>query len=170
MYDRAESKIQELRETSGTNETSTGGTPSGVTAASAIAALQEASGKTSRDGTLSAYRAYARVIGQVIELIRQFYDIPRQFRITGKLGEDVFEYYDNSGIKPRTIMETGLDKIMTSPVFDVKISAQRKNAYSKYSKTSWLLNCIETDALIRNWLTRPCCFLTPWILTGVTPL
>ena len=39
-----ESKIQELRETSGTNETSTGGTPSGVTAASAIAALQEASG------------------------------------------------------------------------------------------------------------------------------
>ena len=144
-----ESKIQELRETSGTNETSTGGTPSGVTAASAIAALQEASGKTSRDGTLSAYRAYARVIGQVIELIRQFYDIPRQFRITGKLGEDVFEYYDNSGIKPRTIMETGLDKIMTSPVFDVKISAQRKNAYSKVQQNELALE------LYRNGCFNP---------------
>ena len=64
------SKIQELRETSGTNEASTGKAPSGVTAASAIAALQEAAGKTSRAGTLSAYRAYSRVISQVIELIR----------------------------------------------------------------------------------------------------
>ena len=37
--------IQELRETSGNTETSTGNVSSGVTAASAIAALQEASGK-----------------------------------------------------------------------------------------------------------------------------
>lgn len=51
------SKIQELRETSGNNEASTGNTPSGVTAASAIAALQEAPGKTSRASTLSAIQS-----------------------------------------------------------------------------------------------------------------
>ena len=46
------SKVEELRQTAGNNEASTGNTPSGVTAASAIAALQEAAGKTSRASTL----------------------------------------------------------------------------------------------------------------------
>lgn len=143
------SKIQELRETSGTNEASTGKAPSGVTAASAIAALQEAAGKTSRAGTLSAYRAYSRVISQVIELIRQFYDIPRQFRITGKLGEDIFESYDNSGIKPRMINEMGINMGLDSPLFDIKISAQRKNAYSKVQQNELALE------LYRNGCFNP---------------
>ena len=43
--------IQELRETSGNTDAATGATPGGVTAASAIAALQEASGKGGRDAT-----------------------------------------------------------------------------------------------------------------------
>lgn len=120
------SKISELRETSGNNEASTGGTPAGVTAASAIAALQEASGKTSRASTLSAYRAYSRVISQVIEMIRQFYDLPRQFRITGNLGEDSFVSYDNTNIKPQSVNE-----LMRMPVFDIKVSVQRKNTYTK---------------------------------------
>lgn len=76
--------VQELRETSGNTETSTGNLASGVTAASAIAALQEASGKGSRDSTQSSYRAYSRIVELCIELIRQFYDLPRQFRITGE--------------------------------------------------------------------------------------
>ena len=143
------SKIQELRETSGTNEASTGKAPSGVTAASAIAALQEAAGKTSRAGTLSAYRAYSRVISQVIELIRQFYDIPRQFRITGNMGQDLFESYDNSGIKPKAITGFGVDMGLTSPVFDIKISAQRKNAYSKVQQNELALE------LYRNGCFNP---------------
>ena len=71
------SSIQELRETSGNTETSTGNISSGVTAASAIAALQEASGKGSRDSTRSSYIAYARIVELCIELIRQFYGLPR---------------------------------------------------------------------------------------------
>lgn len=129
------SKISELRETSGNNEAATGNTPSGVTAASAIAALQEAAGKTSRASTLSAYRAYSRVIGQVIELIRQFYDLPRQFRITGPMGEDRFVSYDNAFIKP-SYDESG---IMRSPIFDIKVSAQRKNVYSKVQQNELAL-------------------------------
>ena len=78
--------IQELRETSGNTETSTGNVSSGVTAASAIAALQEASGKGSRDSTQATYRAYPRIVNMCIELIRQFYDLPRQFRIIGEYG------------------------------------------------------------------------------------
>ncbi|MCD8036975.1 MAG: hypothetical protein LUE88_06340 [Clostridiales bacterium] len=129
------SKIAELRETSGNNEAATGTTPSGVTAASAIAALQEAAGKTSRASTLSAYRAYSRVIGQVIELIRQFYDLPRQFRITGPMGEDRFVAYDNTLIRP-VYDKSG---IVSSPVFDIKVSAQRKNVYSKVQQNELAL-------------------------------
>ena len=133
------SKIQELRETSGNNEASTGNTPSGVTAASAIAALQEAAGKTSRASTLSAYRAYSRMISQIIELIRQFYDLPRQFRITGTLGEDIYVSYDNSEIKPKMQEEYGINVGMKSPVFDIKVSAQRKNIYSKVQQNELAL-------------------------------
>ena len=80
--------IQELRQTSGNTETSTGNIASGVTAASAIAALQEASGKGSRDAAKSSYRCFERIVGLCIELIRQFYSLPRQFRILGQYGAE----------------------------------------------------------------------------------
>ena len=103
-------KIQEMKEVSGNTDASNGTASSGVTAASAIAALQEASGKTSRSATMGAYRAFCRLTEMVIELIRQFYDAPRQFRITGSMGQEEFVSYDNSGIKPQQVgMEFGVD-------------------------------------------------------------
>ena len=90
--------IQELRETSGNTETSTGNISSGVTAASAIAALQEASGKGSKDSTQTSYRAYTQLVDLCIELIRQFYNMPRQFRIVGEYGMQKYISYTNAGI------------------------------------------------------------------------
>ena len=127
--------IQELRETSGNTETSTGTTNSGVTAASAIAALQEASGKGSRDSTLSAYRAYGQIVELCIELIRQFYDMPRQFRIVGQYGMEQFVSYTNAGLQPQHQgNDFGQDMGFRLPVFDIKISAQKKSAYTKMSQ------------------------------------
>lgn len=126
--------VDELRETSGNTDAATGTTPSGVTAASAIAALQEASGKTSRDTAMSGYDAYQEIVELCIELVRQFYDMPRQFRITGQLGEESFVEYDNSGIQPQPL--TGFDgtpeaDMMRLPVFDIKVVPQRRSAYTK---------------------------------------
>lgn len=127
--------IQELRETSGNTETSTGNVNSGVTAASAIAALQEASGKGSRDSTLTSYRAYSRIVEICIELIRQFYDMPRQFRIIGQYGMEQFISYSNSGIQPQHQgNDFGQDMGYRLPVFDIKVSAQKKNVYTKISQ------------------------------------
>ena len=127
--------IDELRETSGNTETSTGSTPSGITAASAIAALQEASGKGSRDSTLSAYRAYSEIVELCIELIRQFYNLPRKFRILGEYGAEKYITYTNSGIQPQPQgADFGQDMGMRLPVFDVKVSAQKKNTYTKVSQ------------------------------------
>ena len=127
--------IQELRETSGNTETSTGNTGSGVTAASAIAALQEASGKGSRDSTKAAYRAYAQIIELCIELIRQFYSLPRQFRIIGQYGAEQYISYSNAGIQPQHQgNDFGEDMGYRLPVFDVKISAQQKSVYTKVAQ------------------------------------
>ena len=127
--------VNELRETSGNTETSTGTTSSGVTAASAIAALQEASGKGSRDSTLSAYRAYSEIVELCIELIRQFYNLPRKFRILGQYGAEQYVTYTNQGIQPQDQGEDfGQDMGMRLPMFDVKVSAQKKNVYTKVTQ------------------------------------
>ena len=132
--------IQELRETSGNTETSTGNASSGVTAASAIAALQEASGKGSKDSTKSAYRAYTQIVDLCIELIRQFYNMPRQFRILGEYGMQQYVSYTNGGIQPQHQgNDFGQDMGFRLPVFDIKVSAQKKNVYTKVSQNELAL-------------------------------
>lgn len=127
-------KVTELKETSNNTDSSNGIT-TGVTAASGIAAQQEAAGKTSRAATMSAYRAFSRVVGQVVELIRQFYDVPRQFRITGENGQEQFVPFDNSGLKPQQQgIDFGVDMGMRKPVFDIKVSAQSKTVYTQNSQ------------------------------------
>ena len=136
--------IQELRETSGNTETSTGNIQSGVTAASAIAALQEASGKGSRDSTRSAYRAYSQIVELCIELIRQFYDLPRQFRIVGEYGMQQFLSYTNDGLQPQHQgNDFGVDMGYRLPVFDIKVSAQKQNVYTKVSQNELALQFFQ---------------------------
>ena len=136
--------IQELRETSGNTETSTGNISSGVTAASAIAALQEASGKGSKDSTQASYRAYSQIVELCIELIRQFYNLPRQFRIVGEYGMQEFTSYENSGIVPQYQgADFGQDMGFRLPVFDIKVSAQKKNVYTKVSQNELALQFFQ---------------------------
>lgn len=135
-----QNKVAELRETSGNTETATGSGTSGVTSASGIAALQEASGKTSRDASKAAYRAFRRLVNMVVERIRQFYDMPRQFRITGQFGQEQFTSYDNSGLQPQWqggIGDTDLGYRL--PVFDIKIEVAKKNAYTRTAQNDLAL-------------------------------
>lgn len=138
------STIQELRETSGNTETSTGNVSSGVTAASAIAALQEASGKGSRDSTLGSYRAFGQIIEICIELIRQFYDQPRKFRILGQYGTEQYVTYSNQNIQPmHQGVDFGQDMGYKKSVFDVKVSAQKKNVYTKITQNEMALQFFQ---------------------------
>ena len=130
-----ESAIQELRETSGNTESAQGIASSGVTAASAIAALQEASGKGSRDATKASYRAFSKIVLMCVELIRQFYDMPRKFRILGQFGMEKYVTYTNANLQPQAQgTDFGIDMGYRTPVFDIKISAQKKNVYAKVSQ------------------------------------
>lgn len=130
-----ENKINEMKETAGNRDTNNGGTQSGVTAASAIAAMQESSGKTSRDQINTTFDAHKEIVTMVIELIRQFYSMPRQFRITGEQGEQEFVQYSNAGLQPQDQgTEFGIDMGYRVPAFDVKVEAEKSSSYSRLSQ------------------------------------
>jgi len=136
-------KIDEIKTVTGNMDVNNGGVPSGVTAASAIAALKEDAGRSSKDSTKAAYRAYRKIVLKVIERIRQFYDVPRTFRIMGmQNGEQTmsFEQYSNENLKLQTIpnME-GQDPGLRLPVFDIEVRAQRENPYTKISQNELAL-------------------------------
>lgn len=135
IVDHLQMKIDELKETSGNRDFSQGGTTSGVTAASAIAALQEAGSKLSRDMIKTSYRAFQQINYIVLELIRQFYDEIRSFRITGSNGADQYVQFDNRYIREQTIVDpmTG-ETDFRRPVFDIKITSQKQSPFNKIAQ------------------------------------
>ena len=137
-----ERKIGELKETIGNRDVNSGGILSGVTSGAAIATLQEAGNKTSRDAIKTSYRAYVKVVRMVIELIRQFYTTERTFRIVKPNEGERFVSYSNKGIALQEIRD-GEGNVMTDadgtvlkrqPVFDISVKAQKTNPYSKLSQ------------------------------------
>lgn len=119
-------KISEIKEVSGNRDVNNGGTSASVTAAAAIAALQEAGNGLSRDMISSSYRAFRKVMELSIELIRQFYDMPRRFRILGQYGAARYISYTNQGLLPQNA-----DGGLHLPVFDIQVQVQSETQYKK---------------------------------------
>ncbi len=125
-------KIEEMKDTASNRDVNSGGAGSGVTAAAAIAALQEAGNKASRDMIAGSYRAHTAINGLCVELIRQFYDEARSFRVVGEGAAARFVSVSNAGIRDQLM---GTDSqgapLYRRPVFDLKIRAQKKNPFSR---------------------------------------
>lgn len=146
-YSLLEWKVSEIKETSGNRDVNNGGTSASVTAASAIAALQEASGKTSRDFIKTTYDAYEQIVKIVIELIRQFYTETRKFRIVGTSGAMQFVDYSNANIAPNPQPMTdddgniipGAEAEIRLPDFDIEVTAQKNIAYTKAAQNELAL-------------------------------
>jgi hypothetical protein len=132
--------IDEMKESLGNRDVSNGGSVSGVTAASAIAAMQEQSGKLSRVHNKTMYNMHRQITDMVIEYIRQFYDNPREYRITGKTGEEEYVTYDNSGLQPQPLPPiAGIEMGLRLPCFDIEVSAQKQNPYTKMEQNELAL-------------------------------
>jgi hypothetical protein len=109
---------------------------------SAIAALQEAGNKTSRDMITGSYRSFTKECYLSIELIREFYDETRTFRITGDTGQYQYVEFDNRAIKgqplppayPGQEMEPGYSQSYRKPVFDIVVKPQKRSPYSKMAQ------------------------------------
>ena len=135
-------KIDELKETSSNRDVSQGSSSGGVTAAAAIAALQEAGNKQSRDMIAASYRSYRRECYLVIELIRQFYDEKRSFRIIGETGKYEFVDFSNQMMQGEAIppaypgqeLEPGYVEAIRKPIYDVVVKPQKRSPYSKMAQ------------------------------------
>lgn len=128
-----EAKIDELKEISGNRDFSQGSTASGVTAASAIAALQEAGSKLSRDINKAMYRGSREEYYLEIELIRQFYTEPRTFRVDDGSGRYEYMDYSNVNIAPQDITTPEGTRHKKS-IFDLEVSAEKQSPFSRASQ------------------------------------
>lgn len=127
-------KTEELKYVTSNQDVNNGAAPSGITAASAIASLQESAGKQSRYINKTFYNSFSKVMELVLELVREFYTTQRWFRIIpDTVGmEDEFVAYDNSHLRgiPQENIE-GEQLAPRVPEFDIEITAERANPYKK---------------------------------------
>lgn len=134
-------KIDEIKETSGNKDFMQGGVMGGVSSGTAITALQEAGNKLNRDMIKSCYRAFTKECYIVLELVRQFYTQPRIFRITGDDGSEKFVNFDNSLLKVQSQGEKyGIDLGQRIPVFDITVTAQKSNPFTREGQNEMVLN------------------------------
>ena len=138
------SRIEELKEISGNRDMTQGGTAGGVTAASAIAALQEAGSKLSRDMLKSAYRAFAKECYLIMDLMRQFYDEERIFRIIGETGRSEFVHFSGAALRAQALPGVGgMELGSREPVFDIVVSAEKKSTFSRLSQNETAKECYQ---------------------------
>lgn len=131
--------IEEMKETTANRDVNNGSTKASVTAASAIAALQESGGKVSRLNNGTFYDAHEAVMRQVVELIRQFYDTPRVFRIVSDGGTE-YKKYINSHLRPQSQSNAiGQQMGLRKPEFDIEVTAQKQTAYTKLSHNELMI-------------------------------
>ena len=143
-------KVDELKETTGSRDVSTGGSVGGVTAAAAITALQEAGHKTSRDCIEGSYRAYVQIICQIMELIRQFYDTARTFRIAGDGAGKPYAYvrYEAATVAEREVGKDGSgEPLYYRPVFDIEVRAEQQSPHSRAEHNELMLRLFEAGML-----------------------
>ena len=138
------SRIEELKEISGNRDMTQGGTAGGVTAASAIAALQEAGSKLSRDMLKSAYRAFAKECYLIMDLMRQFYDEERVFRIIGETGRSEFVHFSGAALRAQALPGVGgVELGSREPMFDIVVSAEKKSTFSRLAQNETAKECYQ---------------------------
>lgn len=134
-------RVNELKEATSNRDFSSGGVSAGVTSGAAISALQEAGNKASRDMIAETYLAFTKICELVIELMRQFYNAPRTFRILGESGEQSFTTFDGSVIGSQELGDAfGVSFGAAQPVFDVSVKASKLNPYARQAQNQDAIN------------------------------
>lgn len=127
-------KIEELKEIIGNRDFQQGATNGGVTSGSAVELLQRSGEKLSRASNDDSYDAYREICIMVIELMRQFFDTERIYRISGKNGERSFVSFSNRIFKDGL----GFERDEKPAVFDVSVTPQKSNPYTKQGTNATL--------------------------------
>lgn len=147
MMNFRQAKIDELKETSGNSDFVQGNTGKGVTSGAAIATLQEAGNKLSRDTIKASYRAFERIINLLIERFRQFYKYEHTFRIVGANGGSEYVSFSNKEIAERPFTTVGDNKLFRKPIFDIDVKAQKQNPFSTLAQNETAMNLFSAGLL-----------------------
>jgi len=129
-----------IKEESGSNDFSRGMTSGGVTAASAIAALQEMSSKRSRMAARAIHEAFERAVRQEIEVEREYCIFPRNVLISRADGVV-------ARLTSQKLMRT-TDLGNSVPLeFSVSVKVQRENRFSVAAHNELMLNMLKAGML-----------------------
>ena len=92
----------------------------------------------------SAYRAFSQECYLVIDLMRQFYDEQRVFRVTGSSGQNQFVTFSGAMLRAPAAQQIGGVVLGgREPVFDITISAAKKSTFSKLSQNETAKECYQ---------------------------
>ena len=123
----------DIKQDSGQNQFARGETVGGVTAASAISALQEAGGKITRLRTQGLNQGFREMVTQVMWLISQFYDRRRVFFITGREVSAAPEHLFGQSTFP-------------APPYTVQVQVQRRNPLRQQAQNELVLQAYQMSA------------------------
>jgi hypothetical protein len=157
-----QNKISETKEVLANRDFNQGGTTGGVTAFGAIAALQEAGNKTTRDLVKGNYQTFKKLNILVIELIREFYTQERQFRIIGEENNPEYIAFSNANMINQItnadeafimlpdgtqIPNPEWEPEYRKPVYDIEVIAQKENPFNTISHNQIMIQLFELGAL-----------------------
>lgn len=134
---------ERIRNESGSNDFSRGQGGAGVTAASAIAALQEASSKRSRMASDQMHEAFKQAVRMEIEFEREFNILPREVLLT-RNGEQVVATFENAILERESKIRHG-EKVPVE--FFVSIKVQRENRWTVAAHNELILQMAQLGIL-----------------------
>ena len=150
IIEHRQNKIDELKEIIGNRDFQQGSTAHNVTAAAAISALQQSGQKLSRAVIDDSYDAYRRVIMMVIELMREFFNEQRVYRVCDEEGNKSFERFSSDMLyHKREYDSLGFDISDGSrrAEFDVSVTPKRQNPFTKEANNQAIMALWQTGLL-----------------------
>lgn len=134
----------DIKQDSGQNQFTRGETAGGVTAASAISALQEAGGKITRLRTNVLNQGFRGIVEQVMWLISQFYDKNRVMFVTGDR-EGVAEQREVKA-DPKRLFGKQSSGHMPPPPYTVQVQVQRRNPLRQQAQNELFMQAYSMSA------------------------
>ena len=124
-------KLSAIKEESGQNQISRGEAAGGITAASAILAMQEAGSKRSRLLIEQLYDGFEQLVRMIVDVIQENYTEQRVFRLENQQNEQLFY---------------GGEQMMD---FDITIQVQKQTAYTTLYQNELALQLLGAGLIDR---------------------
>ena len=132
----------DIKQDSGQNQFTRGETAGGVTAASAISALQEAGGKMTRMRTNALNSGFREIVEQIMWLISQFYDKGRVLFVTGRKEGESREV----DASPEHLFGKKSKGTIPPPPYTVQVQVQRRNPLRQQAQNELFMQAYSMSA------------------------